>query len=166
MGSVMRSGKFAACLMFVCCEATVADEQHAFALPTLPQIRAWLSNDWYGDAARRAGLEGRVLLAFNITPDGRAKNPSVIWAEDTTLAANALEFLKSSRFKVPSHWGAEDRWRRWRLGVVFRLCPSSGQSAEFAIPEETVYVTGSRMTGAPVRTAPSAERPDTCRHPG
>lgn len=162
---MMRFGTCAACVMLVCCGAALADEQAAFALPRLPQIVASLTNDWYTDAARRAGLEGRVLIAFYIAPDGRAKNPSVIWAEDAVLAANALEFLKAARFKVPSDWGTEERWRRWRLGFVFRLCPS-GQSGEFAIPAETVYITGSRLPGAPVRTAPSAERPDTCHHPG
>jgi TonB family protein len=160
-----RSHKLAAFLLVSCCAASsLADDEGAWAIPKLPQ---WVvtpkDQDWYPADAQRTGLEGRVLVAFDITADGRAKSISVLWAEDSLLGVGAVQLLKGIRFKVPPDWGTADLSRRWRLGFVYRLCPS-GQTGDFAIPVETVYITGSRLRGAPVHTAPANKQSDTCLH--
>lgn len=83
---------------------TVADEPDtsAWRLPKLPDFKGDHSDDWYPDVARRLELEGRVLLGFDIGVDGRARNISVIWSENSVFAASADEILKSARFNVPS----------------------------------------------------------------
>jgi TonB family protein len=152
----------AAFFTVACCAATLANDDGTSANPKLPQLVMPKGQDWYGGLAKGDGLEGRVLVAFNIAADGHAKKVSVIWAENSVLEANTLQLLKSIRFKVPADWGTADVWRRWRLGFVYRLCPKSGQSGEFAIPVETLHITGSRLIGAPVRTAPDTKQSDTC----
>ena len=118
-------------------------------LPKLPHFRPESGRDWFPDAARRMGLEGRVLVGFDISAQGRAKNVAVIWSEDRVFVPSAVEMVKGMRFDVPSDWTNEGAFRRWRLGIVYRLHPSC-HSGEFAIPVETVVITGSRLVGAPV----------------
>jgi TonB family protein len=144
-----------AVLLAAYCAATIAgDDDSAWAIPKLPQTKGSLNNNYYPDAARRAGTEGRVLIAFDISADGRVRNPSVIWSENGAFDASALGMLKEMRFSVPADWMNTGAHRRWRLGFVFRLAPSGGQDCDFAIPTETLFVTGSRLRGGPVRAIP------------
>jgi TonB family protein len=159
-----RSGKGAVFLMMAVWWAiALASDDGTSVNRKLPQFQFVMSKgqDWYGATAKRQGLEGRVLVAFNITTDGQAKDVSVIWTEDSVLGANTLQLMKAIRFKMPPDWGPADVWRRWQVGFVYRLCPS-GQPGEFAIPVEPIYITGSRLPGAPVRTMPVTKESDAC----
>ena len=149
-------------LLLACCGQTLADDQDGWTLPKLPRWTLPTKEDFYGAAAKRAGAEGTVLLAFDVGSDGQPKNLSVLWADNSVLGASALQLLKGSRLKIPPDWGATNLLRRWRLGIVYRLCPS-GVSGEFAIPVETIYISGSRLPGAPGRTAPATKEDDTCK---
>ena len=132
----------------------------AWQLPKLPKIK--LSNlDWYDPVAKEGGFEGRVLLAFDITTTGAAKNISVIWAEDKYLAKRASRLLADSRFNVPQDWATSGAALRWRIGFVYCLNPS-GQSDEFEIPVEKIYINGSRIPRAPVRTKPEPGASGVC----
>jgi TonB family protein len=136
----------------------VADDETGLELPKLPRSNFPNDQDWYPASARREGLEGRVLVGFDIGTDGRTKKVSVIWSEsgdESVLAANTVRMVGTMRFKVPAEWASSGAWRRWRLGVVYRLFPS-GQALDFAIPVETVVITGSRLPGAPVRSKPGS----------
>jgi len=157
-----RSGKAAVFLMMAAWwVAALSSDDGLSTNAKLPRFVMPKGQDWYGATAKRQGLEGRVLVAFNITTEGQAKNVSVVWTEDSVLAANTLQLLKAVRFKVPPDWGTADIWRRWQVGFVYRLCPS-GQSGEFAIPVEPIYITGSRLPGAPVHTVPISRESDAC----
>lgn len=129
--------------------ATTKLDSSAWELPKLPRFKLGQDQDWFPEAARRDGLEGRVLVGFDITAQGSAKNISVIWSSTRLFESNAVGMLRTGRFSVPSDWIESGGWRRWRLGFVFRLSPSC-ESDEFAIPVEKVLVTGSRIIGAPV----------------
>ena len=129
--------------------ATTAADTSAWALPKLPPFKLEGVRDWFPEVARRDGLEGRVLVGFDIAAQGSAKNISVIWSSTRVFESNAVGMLRTARFSVPSDWMESGGWRRWRLGFVFRLSPSC-ESDEFAIPVEKVLVTGSRVIGAPV----------------
>jgi TonB family protein len=117
--------------------------------------------DWYPVQARRAGLEGRVLVAFNVTPAGQATNASIIWSEESIFEAPSLGFLARTHFKVPADWPGSALSPRIRVGFVFCLKPS-GQSSDFAMPVEIITVTGSRLNGAPVRSKPSRGASGPC----
>jgi TonB family protein len=149
-----------------CSGRLVADDETGFELPNLPRSNLPNDQDWYPASARREGLEGRVLVGFDIGSDGRTNKVSVIWSErgdGSVLAANTVRMVGTMRFKVPADWPSTGAWRRWRLGVVYRLHPS-GQPLDFAIPVENVVITGSRLPGAPVHSKPdSAESGDAQR---
>jgi len=136
--------------------ATTSPDTAGWELPKLPQMQLDGNGGFYPEPARRTGLEGRVLLGFAITAEGRAKNISVIWSENGVFESDALKILKGARFSLPSGWAESGAGRRWRLGVVYHLagsCPSE----QFAIPVETIVVTGARIPGTPVRScAPSS----------
>jgi hypothetical protein len=121
-----------------------------FQLPKLPPMDFPRNVSWYPPRAWTAGLEGRVLVAFDITLAGSAQRISILWTEDALLASSAEQMLSKTHFKVPADWQTSGAWRRWRLGFVYCLPPSS-QSEEFGVPVETVLITGSRLNGAPQR---------------
>jgi TonB family protein len=122
--------------------------------PELPITEFPPDKDMYAAEARRKGVEGRVLVAFDIATSGRAQNISVIWAEQPLLQAASVRLLSQTRFEVPSNWSKSGAWRRWRVGLVYCL-PPSGQSDDFAIPTRTIYITGDRFPGAPSPPSPS-----------
>lgn len=127
---------------------------HAWDLPQLPRYTSGVAREWYPDAARGRDAEGRVLLGFDITDDGRAANVSVIWSENRMFDSSAVGLVRSVHFKVPTDWARTGALTRWRLGVVYRLSPGSCQSDAFAIPVQKVYITGSRL--GRIVTAPLA----------
>jgi TonB family protein len=131
-----------------------------FQLPKLPPIK--LSQGiWYPDRAKAAGLEGRVLAAFDITPAGIAQNISVLWSEDELLASSTIQMLSKAHFNVPADWQTSGAWRRWRVGFVFCL-PPSGQPDDFGISVETIYVRGTPVRGAPQRHPPDKGSTSGC----
>lgn len=151
-----------------CCRPILADEppagEAAWKLPSLPPAKLPSSEDWYGPANKRQGLEGRVLAAFDITTKGAVQNIKVVWAENDLLGAQTAHLLSGAHFEVPKDWATSGALIRWRIGFVYCLVPS-GQSEEFAIPVNKVYVSGARLPGAPVRTKPAPGSTDTCGKP-
>ena len=124
-----------------------ADTSDAWKLPRLPPFQ--LPNyGAYPETARRMGLEGRVLVGFDIKADGRATKTSVIWSGNRMLESSVVDYVKSLRFHVPADWVNTGASTRWRLGFVYRLFPGSCQTDEFAIPVETIVITGSRLPGS------------------
>ncbi|MBS0364885.1 MAG: energy transducer TonB [Proteobacteria bacterium] len=104
--------------------------------------------DWYPPVARRCNIQGRVLVGFDVTPAGVVKKTSIIWAEDEIFSESTIRGFASLRFAVPDDWATTGAWRRWRAGVVYRLAPSAhiqAPSYEFAIPVESIYVTGGNI---------------------
>jgi TonB family protein len=132
-----------------------------FQLPKLPPMEFSRNVDWYPDRARVTGLEGRALVAFDITPGGSAQRISILWSEDALLASSATQMLSKAQFKVSADWRTSGASRRWRLGFIYCLPPSS-QSEEFGIPVETVLITGSRLPGAPQRHPPDPNSTSRC----
>jgi TonB family protein len=128
-------------------------------IPKLPHaFQPENDREWFPPKARRMGMEGRVLVAFDITARGRAEHISVIWSESEIFESSAVNMLESTRFNVPSDWSENGAWKRWRMGFVYRLSPGC-QSDQFAIPvAETVTITGSRLSGAPVRRCTPSSR--------
>jgi TonB family protein len=140
-------------------------ESDPFQLPKLPKVDFSQNMAWYPDRARVAGLEGRALVAFDITPVGSARRISILWTEDALLASAAVQMLSKAHFKVPVDWQTSGALRRWRLGFIYCLPPSS-QSEEFGVPVETVLITGSRLPGAPQRHAPDPNVKSRCNRQG
>lgn len=150
-------------LLGASCGATVTStgDDSAWEIPKLPHAKYQSNHDWYPTSARREGLEGRVLVGFDIVATGLVRNVSVIWSEDPVFESSAVSLLKGAKFTLPGDWSGSDALRRWRLGFVYCLFPS-GQPDQFAIPAEKIYITGSRLPGAPVRTVPKPNSRGSC----
>jgi hypothetical protein len=138
-----------------------SSSDHAWELPKLPHVTFSKAEDWYGPQAKRLGMEGRVLVAFDITMGGLSKNVSILWAENAILGTQTTRLLCGAHFDAPTDWATSGAGRRWRAGFVYCLVPSA-QSDEFAIPVEKVYLNGSRLPSAPVRTRPRANSSGVC----
>jgi TonB family protein len=145
--------------------ALSADEPVAasdpFQLPKLPPVEFSHNLEWYPARARFRGLEGRVLVAFDITSAGSAQKISILWTEDALLASSAEQMLSKAHFKIPTDWQTSGAWRRWRLGFIYCLPPSS-QPEEFGVPVETVLITGSRIRGSPQNHPPDPNSASRC----
>ncbi|HUN25259.1 MAG TPA: TonB family protein [Steroidobacteraceae bacterium] len=133
----------------------------AWQLPKLPHGNYPVDREWYPTLARQEGMEGTVLVGFDISDKGLPQNVSVIWSENPVFESSAVSFLEAAQFTLPSNWSRSDALRRWRLGFVYCLDPS-GQSDQFAIPVEKIYIIGSRLPKAPVRTVPRPNSHGSC----
>src|ERR1700734_2575097 len=66
----------------------MADESQGAVSETETQTRPPLKNSkgiYYPEAAKRAGLEGKALVAFDIVADGRVANLSIISSDDSAF---------------------------------------------------------------------------------
>ncbi|MGC3980274.1 MAG: energy transducer TonB [Steroidobacteraceae bacterium] len=91
----------------------------------LPSLSADLNTLSYPSGALRAGLQGRVLVAFTITKKGRADDVEVVTADPAgEFDATAIKAVKQVRFTVPEDWEASGASAyRFQLSVLFKLNP-------------------------------------------
>jgi len=129
--------------------------------PHLPRL--WTSGalDFYPPAALGEGIEGRALIAFDITPTGHTKNVALVWGEDGVLNAMALHSVTNYQFVVPTDGGITVR-QRWRMGFVYCIPPSSQPDAFAVDTAAVVYVRGARRPGAAVRNKPDPKSSSAC----
>src|ERR1700733_9726193 len=105
----------------------LADEADSTAArqPPLPKMKIG-AGIYYPDAAKRLGIEGKVIIGFDIATDGRATNVSLVSSDDTIFEKPAMDLLKSATFELPKGENGEViHETRYRLGMVFCLPPSS-----------------------------------------
>lgn len=133
-----------------------ADEPAEASPPhlTLPKI-ASRQGIHYPDAARVRGLEGKVLIAFDITPEGRPTNGALIDSDDDLFTKAATEYLANLRFEVPhgDTVPGSSFVGRYRIGFVFCLPPSSLDDT-FAVPAVPIVISGFRIPGSPIKHPP------------
>jgi TonB family protein len=119
--------------------------------PALPPVKSSKPFS-YPEKAKRIGLEGTVLIEFNIDAKGKPTNLSVLRTDDPVFASAARELFDGMRFNVASDWASSANYAwRYRLGIVFCI-PPSGQVETFA--ESTyppIVIATNRIPGSPVR---------------
>jgi TonB family protein len=71
---------------------------------TLPPLKS-SKGIYYPETAKRVGLEGKVLVAFDIVADGRVANLSIVFSDDGAFENTAKEYMSGVRFEVPSNLG-------------------------------------------------------------
>jgi len=71
-------------------QSAISDQQ---ILPSLKSSKGI----YYPDAAKRVGLEGKVLVAFDIVADGRVANLSIIFSDDSAFEKSAKEYMSGLR---------------------------------------------------------------------
>lgn len=133
-------------------------ETEAQALPPLKNSKAI----HYPEAAKRVGLEGKVLVAFDIVADGRVANLSIISSDDRAFEKTAKEYMSGIRFEVPSNWATSDsRYQRYHIGFVFCIPPSS-LVGTFGIAASPVTISTNRIPGSPILNPPAAGATGMC----
>ena len=128
---------------------------------TLPPVKS--SKDiYYPDAAKRAGLEGTVLVAFDIVKDGRVANLSILFSDGGVFESTAKEYMSGLRFEVPSNWASSaSRYQRYHIGFVFCI-PPSDLVETFGIAASPVTISTNRIPGSPIRNPPAAGATGPC----
>jgi TonB family protein len=105
----------------------------------LPQLTVKLESVTYPEAVRKAGIQGRVLVAFTITKRGHVDEPEVVSAEPPTdFDVAALKAVKQVKFTVPKDWddtGATSY--RYQLSVLFKLNPCVAPACLAPKPHES-----------------------------
>lgn len=111
----------------------------AGAKRSLPQLTIDLNALAYPSAAQRAGMQGRVLVAFNITKKGRADAIEIVNAEPADeFDATASKAVKQVRFTVPDDWQASGgAAHRFQLSVLFKLSPCVAPACSAPKPHES-----------------------------
>jgi TonB family protein len=140
-----------------------ADESQSAALEsqTLPPLKSSKSL-YYPETAKRDGLEGKVLVAFDIVADGHAANLAILFSDDPSFENTARQYISGLRFEVPSNWAnSEGRYARYHIGFVFCIPPSSVVGT-FGVAASPVIVRTNRITGSPIRNPPVAGATGPC----
>ena len=128
---------------------------------TLPPVKS-SKGIYYPEPAKRAGLEGKVLVAFDIVKDGRVANLSILFSDDGVFESTAKEYMSGLRFDVSSDWAtSQSRYERYHIGFVFCIPPSSLVET-FGIAASPVTISTNRIPGSPIRNPPAAGATGPC----
>jgi TonB family protein len=150
-------------IAFIHSARAVADESPGVVSEkqTLPPVKS--SKDiYYPETAKRAGLEGKVLVAFDIVKGGRVANLSVLFSDDAVFESAAKEYMSGLRFDVPSDWAtSQNHYERYHIGFVFCIPPSS-LIETFGIAASPVTISTNRIPGSPIRNPPAAGAGGPC----
>jgi TonB family protein len=105
-------------------------QQPPAAKPALPPLTLSVSNNVYPTAARRAGVQGRVLVRFTIKKNGVPDNVVVDSAEpEVQFDEVAVNLVKRVRFTVPQDWAQTGAVTQpYQLSVLFKLHPCPKES--------------------------------------
>ncbi len=76
-----------------------SDEQEPSSAMLVPLITAVTATPSYPRQAIREAIEGRVVLCFEVDPDGEVRNPEFIELSDEIFRAASLDALMSSRYQ-------------------------------------------------------------------
>lgn len=128
---------------------------------TLPPVKS-SKGVYYPEPAKRVGLEGKVLVAFDIVKDGRVANLSIIFSDDGAFENTVKEYMSGLRFDVPSDWAtSQSHYGRYHIGFVFCVPPSSLVET-FGIAASPVTISTNRIPGSPIRNPPAAGATGPC----
>jgi len=118
--------------------------------PALPRVKN-SKGIYYPERAKRDGLEGKVLVAFDIDAGGRVSHLAVLDSDDSVFEATAREYLTGLQFDVPSDWSkSAAHLIRYHIGFLFCIPPSS-LDLTFGVPANPVIISTNRITGSPIR---------------
>lgn len=106
-------------------ESKKEDEEDFFvAVEQMPELIGGLAklqgSIQYPDMARKAGIEGRVIVQFIVTENGTVENPRVIRGIGGGCDEEALKAVRQAHFKPGRQRGKAVRVQ-YSLPVVFRL---------------------------------------------
>src|ERR1700735_415572 len=74
------------------------------AKQVLPPYKMTNKDIFYPDRAKRDGVEGKVLVAFDIAAGGRIANLAILDSDNSAFEATAREYMSELKFDLPSSW--------------------------------------------------------------
>jgi len=99
-------------------------ENFFVAVEQMPQLKGGLAalqrKINYPEMARKAGIEGRVIIQFIVSEDGTVQNPHVIRGIGGGCDKEALRVVKKAKFKPGRQRGKAVRVQ-YSLPIVFKL---------------------------------------------
>jgi TonB family protein len=108
----------------------------------LPHSKLASTVDWYPAQAKRANLEGRILVEFNIDPSGRAHVLKLAAAQaDPMLQAAAVELVRHVAFDISDPNLDAANPAPFRMSVTYCMFPCKDALVPYA-GYENVTVTG------------------------
>jgi TonB family protein len=108
---------------------SLSQDQAALKLPPYHVIQRGPPVGMYPMQAARLQQQGRVLVQFDISAEGRAKNITVVSSEPHgVFDKTASEMVGAWAFDLPADWAGSDASRHhYTLSVIYHLgaCPSA-----------------------------------------
>lgn len=100
------------------------EEDFFVAVEQMPQLKGGLGalqkKITYPEMARKAGIEGRVIIQFVVTKDGKVEDPRVIRGIGGGCDKEALRVVKQAQF-VPGRQRGKPVRVQYSLPITFRL---------------------------------------------
>lgn len=100
------------------------EEDFFVAVEEMPELKGGLASLQkkikYPEVARKAGIEGRVVVQFIVNEDGEVEDPKVIRGIGGGCDEEALRVVKEAKFK-PGRQRGEPVRVRYSLPIVFKL---------------------------------------------
>ena len=89
-----------------------------------PSIPSSKFQEYYPIPAKRAGIQGRVLLELSVTEKGDVTNVVVLAAEPKgVFEESAKQYATNQHFNVGDDWHTSGARRRFQVGFLYLLSP-------------------------------------------
>lgn len=107
----------------------------------IPAFMKYLQDNMrYPEAAKKAGVQGRVIVQFVVDKDGSLKNPSVIRSVDKELDTEAIRLIINSPKWEPGRQKGEKVAVKYTIPVVFKWGDNSAVMLSVHGAETPLYV--------------------------
>lgn len=101
-----------------------AEGDHFVVVEEMPKLKGGLEslmrNIKYPEEARKAGIEGRVIVQFIVNKQGQVENPQIIKGIGGGADQEALRVVKEAEF-IPGYQKGEPKRVQYSLPVIFKL---------------------------------------------
>ena len=84
----------------------------------------------YPEAAKKAGVEGRVLVQFVVCPDGKVRDAKILRGANPDLDAEALRVVNSSPDWTPGTVNGEPVKVTYSFPIIFRLSEKKAEGQD------------------------------------
>jgi TonB family protein len=103
----------------------LSDDQPSFQLPAHHMLQGAPPAGMYPMQAARLQKQGRVLVQFDISSEGRATGVAVIASEPSgVFDRSALSIVNAWKFDLPSDWAGSDASKHhYTFSVIYHLGP-------------------------------------------
>lgn len=107
-----------------------AKEDHFVVVEKMPELKGGMAalqqKVSYPEAARNAGIEGRVIVQFIVNEDGQVENPQIIKGIGGGADEEALRVIKQTEF-TPGYQRGQPVRVQYSLPIIFKLSENKSE---------------------------------------